>query len=275
MSLHKSCYCALLLACAALLMASCATEPVTGRPQPMLSTREQERLQSEEAWMRKRTRLELCDNKALQAILERVGQRLVSATDNAGGYDWEFVLFKGTSINAFSLPNGKVGVYEGVFLCVRNEAELATIVSHEIAHVVARHGGERYSEKVSVELGRAVLSTALQYSNADNADAWLAAYTGLTDIGVIYPFSRLHENTADRIGLLAMAQAGYDPGAALAFWERFASMQAPQKNVCPLMAAHPSDKQRMSLLGQYLPEAQSLYRVSEKHGLGATFSIAK
>ena len=257
-----------------LLLASCAVEPVTGRKQLILSPMDEERNIGEAEWQKVQAANKPCAQQALQSIVEQTGRRLTAETDDTQHPQWSYHLFQGLEANAFCLPTGQVCLYEGLFLHLQNEAELAAVMGHEISHVLARHGTERLSQARMVEAGKMVLATALSQVHAEHEDIWLAAYTGMARYGILYPYSRHHETTADRMALLLMARAGYDPHAAIEFWTRFAQSRPGAQGLGRFLSTHPSSAARIEAMKQSLPEALEFYNVSPKLGLGATFSIA-
>lgn len=241
----------------------------------MLSSRNEELATAAEQWQEIRAENKPTQQKQLQAIVDKVGRAIASQADSSMRISWSFHLFSGLDANAFCLPDGKVCLYDGLFLHVRNEAELAAVIGHEIAHVVARHGSERLSQEHIVNQGRLLLTTALGYADCDYADEWLAAYTGLANVGILYPYSRQHEYIADRMAMLFMSRAGYNPQAAMDFWSRFANSHSTPDGIAQFMSTHPTDAKRVENLRLVYPEALSIYKVSPRYGFGAKFSIAK
>ena len=257
----------------ALLLASCAVEPVTGRKQLILSPMDEERNLGEEEWKKVEAANKPCTQQALCKIVEQTGRKLTAEADDVQHPQWTYHLFQGLEANAFCLPTGQVCLYEGLFLHLKNEAELAAVMGHEISHVLARHGTERLSQARMVETGKMLLATALSQVHANHEDIWLAAYTGMARYGILYPYSRHHETTADRMALLLMARAGYDPNAAIDFWTRFAQSSPGTQGFRRFLSTHPSTAARIEAMKQSLPEALEFYNVSPKIGLGATFSV--
>lgn len=202
-------------------LATCATAPETGRSQLLLVSPAEEAQLGLKAFQQiKRQQPQVSGGKAAET-LQRVGNRIseVAPLPNAR---WEFVLFKDDSPNAFALPGGKVGIYTGILPITKNEAGLATVIGHEIAHAVARHGAERMSHGMLVQLGGVGLSAALGQDAGATGDLIMQAYGIGSQLGVMLPYSRTQELEADELGLLYMARAGYDPREAIDFWKRFA-----------------------------------------------------
>jgi len=245
---------------AAALLGGCTTAPETGRQQLLLISPSQEAQLGLQAFQDvKRSEPIVASGKSAEMV-RQVGQRIakVAPLPNA---QWEFVLFKDDSPNAFALPGGKVGIYTGILPITKNEAGLATVIAHEVAHAVARHGAERMSQSVLVQLGGSALSAALGSDAGLTRDLAMQAYGLGTQLGVMLPYSRTHELEADEIGLLYMARAGYDPREAIEFWKRFAAFNAKKGGKPPeFLSTHPVDARRIAQLEQLLPRAMAEYQ---------------
>jgi metalloendopeptidase OMA1, mitochondrial len=194
---------------------------------------------------------------AAQALVERIGRRVVAASGSAiPAGRWEFVVFDRPELNAFALPGGKVGVYRGMLRLVDGEAELATVIAHEVGHVVADHAAQRLGTSRLTSLGAGALSIVLDaYGVPVGPEA-----TGLAaEYLVARPFSRGQELEADRLGVGYMAEAGYDPAEAIGFWRK---MQAASgRGGAPtFLSTHPSDEARIAQLQAIVPAAERIYR---------------
>ena len=256
---------------AALAFAGCrtATEPITGRPQFIITSPGNEARMGLSAWQEILKEENVNRDPAYNNALQRVGTALSQAVDRPE-YEWAFRVLEDDQANAFCLPGGKIAVYTGLFDYVRNDAELAAVVGHEIAHATARHGGERMSHAMLQNLGALGLSAALGSAAEEERARWMAAYAGLTTVGVVLPYSRTHEYSADEIGLMYMAEAGYDPGAALDFWKRFAEGK-PSGAIAEFLSTHPVGENRIARLRQQMPRARMLYENAPvKRGYGRT-----
>jgi metalloendopeptidase OMA1, mitochondrial len=240
----------------------CATAPETGRSQLLLIDSAQEAQLGLKAFQEIKAETPVAPDPKKNAQLQSVGRRIaqVAKLPNAR---WEFVLFdEPKEPNAFALPGGKVGVYTGILPITQNDAGLATVIAHEVAHVSARHGGERISQSLAVQLGGTVLSAALGASGYGGAtqDLAMQAYGVGAQLGVMLPYSRTQELEADRIGLLYMARAGYDPREAIAFWKRFQAYNAKRGGGTPeFLSTHPLDNNRIAQLQKFLPQALAEY----------------
>ena len=197
-------------------------------------------------------------NERYCELVSRVGHR-IAAVSGRGDYQWEFRTLASEEQNAFCLPGGKVAVYEGIIPVCQNEAGLAVVMSHEIAHALARHGGERMSQNAAVDGVKTAMGYALQKQDEVKREAVLKAYGLASEYGVLLPYSRKHELEADQIGLMLMADAGYDPAEAPLFWKRFGAMASGTEKPPEFMSTHPSDDRRADDLTKLLPEANTRY----------------
>ena len=239
------------------VLSSCATVPETGRSQLRLISAEQETKLGLTEFDKLKKSTPISKDSGKQALLERVGRR-VAAVVQLPGAQWEFVLFdQPEEANAFCLPGGKVGVYTGILPITRDEAGLATVIGHEVAHAVARHGAERVSEQLLIESGGQALDVVLASRSPQWRGVVLGAYGVGSNVGVVLPHSRSQELEADRLGLLYMARAGYDPREAIAFWKRFGAYQQKRGDSKPLefLSTHPLDETRIKALEQRMPQA--------------------
>ena len=174
------------------------------------------------------------------------------------GFQWDFNVVDEKPVNAWCMSGGKVVVYSGLLPVTQDEASLAIVMGHEIAHAVARHGNERMTQGLIVQFGAAALSVALQQKPALTQALFQQAYGLSTTLGVL-KYSRTHETEADKMGLVFAAMSGYNPEAAIPFWERMAkagSGQAPPE----FLSTHPSDETRISNLKKFMPEAKKYYK---------------
>ena len=240
---------------------ACTTVPETGRSQLNLISPSMERGMGRDAFTNLKASMSLSSDQNATAVLQRVGSRIAAVADLPKA-QWEFVLFDNSQANAFCLPGGKVGVYAGILQITQTEAGLATVLAHEVAHAVAHHGAERIS-RVLVVQGIGLLAIS-QFTKMDatSKNALIVAYGLGTTLGTELPHSRLQESEADRIGLIYMARAGYDPAEAVKFWERFAEYNRAQggSRTPWFLRTHPLDEQRIEDLKRLLPEAQLQYR---------------
>lgn len=189
---------------------------------------------------------------AVQQYLSSIGQSgLIS------GYQWEFNLVNNNEANAWCMPGGKVAVYTGLMPLVGNEAGLATVVGHEIAHAVSRHANERASQQLAAEFGGQALGAVLG-SNPGAASQVFGAAVGIGTQGALLKFSRDQESEADHMGVIFMALAGYNPNEALNFWSRMSAKAGAKPP--EILSTHPSDQTRMNNLRKWIPEAMKYYK---------------
>lgn len=178
--------------------------------------------------------------------------------DAMSGYAWEFNVVESKEVNAWAMPGGKVVMYTGILPLCKNEAWMAVVMGHEIAHVAARHGNERMSQALLIQMGGMALTAALKNRPEQTQKLWLAVFGMGAQVGMLLPYSRLHEKEADRLGMILMAMAGYDPNNAVDFWQRMSEMNTGAKPP-EFLSTHPSDATRIKLLKEELPEALQYY----------------
>jgi predicted Zn-dependent protease len=253
----------------ALVLEGCAKVPVTGRRQLSLVSAGEETQLGLESFSQLKTNTPISHARTANAMVQRVGSRIAQiAGKDLPNANWEFVVFDSKEANAFCLPGGKVGVYTGLLPLIKSDAELATVLGHEIAHATAHHGNERMSEAMAIQTVGKLGGSAIEGSKYH--DAALIAYgvgaKGLREL----PHSRAQESEADRIGLTYMARAGYDPSAAVTFWQRFSDYNKQQGGGSSLgfltkfLSTHPVDAKRIADLQALLPGAQAEYQKSSK-----------
>lgn len=240
-------------------LVGCVTAPETGRGQLVLIDSADEARQGFKTFEDLKRQKPIARDHKEWKRLQDVGKRIASVV-NLSHARWEFVLFESDEPNAFALPGGKIGVYTGILPLTKNDAGLATVIAHEIAHATARHGAERMSQGVLVQIGGAALSAALGGQSAVGRELAMQAYGLGTQVGVMLPYSRTQELEADRIGLLYMARAGYDPAEAVHFWRRFQTYSRSHGERTPeFLSTHPLDDTRIAQIERFLPQAQAKY----------------
>lgn len=205
------------------------------------------------------------DPKEIEPVV-RVGEKLAAATERylqdqglpVDGYKWEFKVIKDDeTVNAWCMPGGKIAVYTGILPLTQNDDGLAVVMAHEIAHAVAKHGNERMSQDLMKQFGGIALSTVLREKTQRTQDSYMKAYAIGSQYGVLMPYGRMQESESDRIGLILMAMAGYNPDEAVPFWQR---MGAGRQSVPEFLSTHPAPESRIANIQTYLPEARSYYR---------------
>lgn len=262
----KLCFPALLSAAGMFVLAGCVSAPHTGRTQLMFYNESDDIASGEEAWQQVRAQEKVSSNAVYTAALNRVGQNIAAAA-NKPAYEWEFVVFDSDEANAFALPGGKVAVYSSLFQLFDNDAELATVVGHEVAHALARHGMERSSQSTMQACGGVLVELLL-------GQDWAPAYQTTSTLLAMLPYSRTQELEADYLGLILMAQSGYDPQAAITFWDKFRKLSQVGV-VGEFLSTHPDGDNRLEKLKKALPEAQAEYRRSKQLGTGQRYTRQK
>ncbi len=241
------------------LLMACATAPYTGRSQLMLVSPQEEIALGNQASKEILQKEPLSHDPYYNDLVRRVGMRIARAA-NRPDFQWEFyVIDKPKVANAFCLPGGKIFVYTGIFKYAETEAELATVIAHEVGHALARHGAERMSMSLLAKMGEQAALMALNIQTPEAAQAFDAAYGIAANLGVLLPYSRTQEYEADHIGLILMALAGYDPHAALSFWGKMAQ-ESKDKPALEFLSTHPLDKNRIARIKALIPEAMKYYR---------------
>ena len=255
-----------------LLLVSCATTPITGRKQVLLLPETREIEMGLTAYEDALVSESPSQNQEFIEVVNRVGQR-IAAVANRPDYQWEFRVISSPQQNAFALPGGKVAIYEGILPVCQNEAGLAVVMSHEIAHALARHGGERMSHTMLVNGVGSAVGKVLQNQESVHSEQIMKAYGVGSEYLFVLPYSRKHESEADHMGMMLMAQAGYDPSEAPRFWQRFATAKT-NGSVAEFLSTHPSDERRARDLQELLPQAMGLYLESpQRWGLGEMLNV--
>ena len=252
--------------------------PVSGRRQLTLIPEEQENQLGVSAYQEVLKSQPPSKKQRYVEMVKRVGERIAAVADR-DDFAWEFNVIASDQKNAFCLPGGKVAVYEGIIPICESEAGLAVVMSHEIAHALARHGGERMSQAKIKDLGGTAVDMVGKWWMEDAYDSKRevvqTAYGMATEYGAILPYSRKHETEADLIGLRLMAQAGYDPREAPLFWERFGGAKGGAAS-WEFASTHPSDERRANDLRDNLPEAMELYEAAPtKFGKGESVAVVE
>lgn len=252
----------------ALVVTACTSVPITGRSQLNLVP---DALMLSTSYSQYSAFLEesrLSSNRAQTQLVKSVGGRIQDAVTRyfaaqnqssiLEGYAWDFNLVEDTAVNAWCMPGGKVVVYTGILPVTKDEQGLAVVMGHEVAHAIAKHGNERLTQQLVVNFGGIALDQALSSKSQQTRELWNTVYGVGATVGYLLPYSRTHETEADRLGLIFMAMAGYDPNESIAFWQR---MSAGNRTPTPeFLSTHPSDATRIRNLQSFLPEAMGYYR---------------
>lgn len=246
----------------------CSTVPITGRSQLNLVSAQQETQLGLSSFDQLKKDTPINHDPAINNQVQRVGKRIAAvAGKDLPDAQWEFVVFESSEANAFCLPGGKVGVYTGILPITKDDAGLATVLGHEVGHAVAHHGAERMSEAMLIQTGGALLGASVSAADPRWQQVTLLAYGAGTQLGRELPHSRAQESEADHIGLIYMARAGYDPQAAVDFWQRFAQYNQQHGGndsaLAGFLSTHPLDQTRIRQLQSWLPEAEQARRQAQ------------
>jgi predicted Zn-dependent protease len=243
----------------AVSLTACNTVPVTGRSQFNMMSPGQEMQLGLTSFEETKKQTPISKDARANELLQRVGKRIAAVAEkDMPDAKWEFVVFESKEANAFCLPGGKVGVYTGILPITKDEAGLATVLGHEIAHAVARHGGERMTQGMAVQGVGQLVGLGVSYADPRWQAATMLAYGIGAKVGYELPHSRDQESEADHIGLIYMARAGYNPEAAVEFWQRFAEFNQKQGDNTPtFLRTHPLSQVRAEQLRGWMAEAKA------------------
>ena len=250
-----------LVCAAALFVFACQSEEYTGRSQLNLVSEGDEKKLGVDAYDDILKKTPLSKNQQYQAQLKRVGQR-ISVAAAKPDFEWAFNVLQGKEINAFCLPGGKVAFWEGIMPVAGDDNGIAVVMGHEVAHALARHGAERMSQSMGAQIIGEVLNVGVGMVSPGMSEAFSQAYGLGVNTLVSLPWGRSQESEADHIGLILMAKAGYDPNAAVGFWQRMSKAAAASGGGKPpeFLSTHPSDDTRIAQIKEWLPEAMKYYK---------------
>lgn len=247
---------------------ACATVPITGRRQMNLYPETEMIATSLTQYDVFLKESKLSDNKEQSVMVKSCGARISAAvekfmndngmSDRIANFVWEFNLVDDETPNAWCMPGGKVVFYTGILPYTQTEAGMAVVMGHEIAHAIARHGNERMSQQMGIQYLGQGLAIALNEKPAETQQIWNTAFGVGSNVLVVLPFSRSHESEADKMGLIFMAMAGYNPAEAIEFWKRMG--ESGGEKPPEFLSTHPADDTRVKDLEAYLPEAMKYYK---------------
>ena len=249
----------------ALLLASCASVPFTGRRQLTLIPGRQLAALGESSYREVIDGSRLSDNREQVDMINRVGRRIAEAAESfmiesgrgaeLANYRWEFSLIDDDTVNAWAMPGGKIAFYTGILKLMDSEDEVAVVMGHEVAHVLANHGNERMSQAILVDFGGMALSRLLDEKPEETKNLFMTAFGLGTTIGVMLPYSRRHEYEADEIGIYLMHMAGYDAQAAISFWEKMDNLGGA--SMPEFLSTHPSSSSRIDRMKKLISKLES------------------
>ncbi len=252
-----------------LFITSCGTVPVTGRRQLLLVSDQEVLSLSNQSFQDYMKDAKPSTNRQNTEMVIKVGRRIANATEtylrsvgrseDIKDFNWEFHLVQDPTANAFCMPGGKIVVNEGILPYTKDEAGLAIVLGHEVAHAVAKHSNERISQQLLLNAGGTALGVLLNNQTQATQEIAQTVYGLGTNVGVTLPHSRSNESEADHLGLIFAAMAGYDPNAAIGFWQRMAQANSGQATPA-FLSTHPSDTKRINDLQKLIPEAMQYYK---------------
>lgn len=255
----------LVLCSVAALMLACATNPFTGKKTMAFVPDSSLFASSFQQYSTFIKENKVVTGTSDEQMVQRVGEKIKSASEQwlkANGYSnylkdykWEYKLVQDNAVNAWCMPGGKIVVYSGLMKVAQGEAGLATVMGHEVAHALANHGQQRMSAGLLQQLGAVGVTAATGSTSAETQQLAMAAYGAGSNVAGMMPFSRKHESEADRIGLILMAIAGYNPDNATSFWQRMSAQGG--SNTPEILSTHPSDKTRIENIQKLIPEAKA------------------
>ena len=253
---------------------ACSKVPMTGRKQVKMVPEGELQAMSYRNYAQFLSENRISSNSRYNAMVKNSGAKISAAVIrymNANkkyakkikGYNWAFNVVESEQLNAWCMPGGKVVFYTGIMPICQDEAGVAVVMGHEIAHAIASHGNERMSQGLTLQGMGIGLSVALQNKPQETQNLFLRSFGIGTQVGAMLPFSRLHESEADEMGLMFMAMAGYDPRVAIEFWERMEKMSAGQRPP-EFLSTHPSPGTRVANLKKWMPRAMEYYNRAKK-----------
>jgi predicted Zn-dependent protease len=258
--MHRTSRQVAIVAAALSLAVACAKVPYTGRSQLNVVP---ERVMND---LGRKTYAEVLSESDVErrgrdaTVLAQVGHRIAEVAD-APGYAWEFSMIRSDEVNAWCLPGGYIGFYKGILPALRNEAGMAFVMGHEVAHATAHHGAERLSQHLAVMGGLTAIDGYLSGRrdlSVKQRQLLVGALGAGATVGILLPFSRTHESEADVIGMMYMSKAGYPPAESIEVWQRMESTPSGPEPPA-FLSTHPASDQRQAELREWLPEARKRY----------------
>jgi predicted Zn-dependent protease len=252
-----------------LLLTCCSRVPFTGRKQMRLIPSSELNALAFQSYRDFLTQNKLSSNTGQVDMIRSVGGRISAAvgdylkqhemSNRVSGFEWEFNLVDDEQVNAWAMPGGKVVFYTGIMPFCADEAGVAVVMGHEIAHIIALHGNERMSQALLTEMGGIALAVAVSDQPQQTQDLFMMSYGIGATVGLLLPYSRTHEKEADKIGQYIMAMAGYDPARAIPFWQEMEKAGGGSSSLA-FLSTHPSYNTRISGLQSNLPKAMEYFR---------------
>lgn len=258
-----------------LTIASCTKVPMTGRKQLNLLPESELMAMSLTSYNDFLSTNNVVKSGSQAEMVKRVGNKIAKSVEKylsdhhqssrVENFKWEFNLVNDPTVNAWCMPGGKVVFYTGILPICKDEEGLAVVMGHEIAHAIARHGNERMSQGLAIQFAGVAGNVALSQKSDTVRQIFNVAYGVGSQLGLVLPYSRLHESESDEMGLMFMAMAGYNPEVAPAFWERMSAAGGARPP--EFLSTHPDPSKRASKLKEYMPKAKNYYRIAKEQGL--------
>jgi predicted Zn-dependent protease len=249
------------------IVTACAQVPITGRSQLSLVSNDEIMSLSADEYKKVVSSSKTVTTGEYAQMVNTVGQNIKTSVekymndnglgDRIAGFNWEFNLIDEPTVNAWCMPGGKVAFYTGIMPLCQNEVGVAVVMGHEVAHAIANHGAERMSQAMALQFGVATLETAMGQDPSTTQQIFLQSIGISSQVGIL-SFSRKHESEADKMGLIFMSMAGYDPREAPKFWERMSANSSGQPP--EWLSTHPSHERRIQDLNENMPEALKYYK---------------
>lgn len=253
-----------------LLLTSCVTSPL-GRSQLIFMSADKMNKMGISAFDEFKQEQPILDNPTVHQYVACVANAIVAEISNqladpkavsaVQTTEWETVVFLDEDPNAFALPGGKIGVHTGLLPIADNPDRLAAVIGHEVAHVLSQHANERLSQRTAVDIGIGLIDIIADTRQPANRDLLKGALGLGSQVGILLPYSRLHEQEADLLGLQLMARAGFDPQASVALWQKMSQLN--QAKPFEFLSTHPADKTRIASLNEVMPNALQLYQPAQ------------
>ena len=242
------------------IVIGCATSPL-GRKQLAVMPAAQLDTMGTEAFQQLKQQTPVETNSSINRTVKCVAQAIVEVS--SPNKDWEVVVFRDNTANAFALPGGKIGVHTGLLEVAKNQNQLATVIGHEVAHVLADHSNERVSQEFAIEQGMTLVQAIMNPQS--QMGQMLMGVLGLgAQFGVVLPYSRIQESEADEMGLYFMAKAGFEPKESIKLWQNMS--QSGGQKPPEFLSTHPSDETRMARLNQSMNRALQHYQQAQASG---------
>lgn len=247
---------------AASTVAACAGGGGSGLTRALAPSDQELDALGQKTWADLRSKEKLSTDSAGTQRVNRVARRVVDASGLGGNYNWDVALFDDPQINAFALPGGKIGVYQGLLKLAQSDDELSAVLGHEVTHVAKHHAAQRIGTERAGQIGAQLAQIGLAAGGVQSPEVAGLIGAGVS-YGVVLPFSRDQEYEADSGGLVTMARAGYNPNASVTLWQRMAQANAQQQRPMEFMSTHPSDASRIKRLQDQIPGVMPAYEAAK------------